>query len=215
MQINADPHPLLAATAFTTVFPRPLAEMPSPASLLAFLTSSATAPVSADDALRGSTRALLRHGGFKPSGRAKPASEYLVRAIGEGALSPINLAVDACNVVSYHSGFPISVVDLDRAHAPFRLGVAGEGDRYIFNASGQEMDLAGLLCLYDAEGPSANAVKDSQRTKTHDATTRTLSVLWVHKDHAAQGAAATRWYRDLLEASGATTEDVEIASATR
>ena len=133
-----------------------------------------------------------------------------MRAIGEGTLSPINLAVDACNVVSYHSGFPISVVDLDRAVTPFRVAVAGPDARYVFNASGQEMDLEGLLCLYDAEGPSANAVKDSQRTKTHDATTRTLSVIWVHEEHAAQGEAATRWYRDLLEAAGATTEAVDV-----
>lgn len=206
MQIHVEPHPLLALMAFTTVFPRPLSEMPSPESLVALLRADATAPVTADDALRTSTRALLRYGGFKPSGRAKPASEYLVRAIGEGALSPINLAVDACNVVSYHSGFPISVVDLDRAVAPFRVAVAPAGARYVFNASGQEMDLEGLLCLYDAEGPSANAVKDSQRTKTHDGSTRTLSVIWVHKDHAAQGEVATRWYRDLLEAAGAMTE---------
>ncbi len=29
-------------------------------------------------------RKLLRHGGYKPTGRGKPASEYLVRAAGEG-----------------------------------------------------------------------------------------------------------------------------------
>ena len=39
-------------------------------------------------------RDLLRAGGFKPAGRSKPASEYLVRAAGEGKLAGINLVVD-------------------------------------------------------------------------------------------------------------------------
>jgi DNA/RNA-binding domain of Phe-tRNA-synthetase-like protein len=57
--------------------------------------------------------------------------------------------VDACNAVSLHSGFPISVVDLDRAHGPFRIGVAPGGTSYVFNASGQEIDLGKLVCEPD------------------------------------------------------------------
>ena len=83
-----------------------------------------------------------------------------------------------CNAVSLHSGLPISVVDLDRAHAPFRIGVAPSGSSYVFNASGQEIDLGGLLCLFDADGPCGNAVRDAQRTKTRDETRATLSVVW-------------------------------------
>ena len=33
------------------------------------------------------------------------------------------------------------------------------------HASGQAIDVSGLLCLFDAEGPCANGVKDSQRFK--------------------------------------------------
>jgi DNA/RNA-binding domain of Phe-tRNA-synthetase-like protein len=97
--------------------------------------------------VRVAVRDLLRHGGYSPTGRGKPASEYLVRAASEGALRSINLAVDACNAVSLHSGFPISVVDLARAREPFRIGIAPPGASYVFNASGQTIDLAGLLCL--------------------------------------------------------------------
>ena len=43
---------------------------------------------------------MMRHGGYKPTGRGKPASEYLVKAAGNGKLGAINLAVDSCNVVS-------------------------------------------------------------------------------------------------------------------
>lgn len=203
--LSVDAHPLLEAAAFTTTFPRPLGELP-PTSLASLLVPGAPAPLSSDDAVRGAVRDLLRHGGYKPTGRGKPASEYLIRAVAEGALGSINAAVDACNVVSLHSGLPISVVDLDRARSPFRLAVAGAGATYVFNASGQSIDVEGLLCLFDAEGPCANAVKDSQRTKTTPQTTRTLSVIWGTTALAGRAARASAWYRELLGQVGATTE---------
>jgi DNA/RNA-binding domain of Phe-tRNA-synthetase-like protein len=150
-------------------------------------------------------RDLLRFAGYKPTGRGKPASEYLVRAASEGALGSINAAVDACNAVSLHSGLPISVVDLDRAHAPFRIGVAPAGASFVFNASGQEIDLGGLPCLYDADGPCGNAVRDAQRTKTRDETRITLSIIWGCAGFEARLLDAERWYRSLLESTGATT----------
>jgi DNA/RNA-binding domain of Phe-tRNA-synthetase-like protein len=104
-----------------------------------------------------------------------------------------------------HSGLPISVVDLDLARPPLRIGVAPAGARYVFNASGQEIDLAGLLCLFDAEGPCANAVKDAQRTKTHAGTLRTLSVLWGTTTLPGRAAEAASWYRALLAEAGAET----------
>src|SRR4051812_6393744 len=122
--LHTDPHPLLELAAFVSEFPRPLAEMPSPDTLRALLSLNAEAPLRSDDAVREAVRALLRHGGFKPTGRSKPASEYLIKAAGEGTLASINLAVDACNAVSLHSGLPISVVDLELAKAPLRVGVA-------------------------------------------------------------------------------------------
>jgi DNA/RNA-binding domain of Phe-tRNA-synthetase-like protein len=210
--LDVAPHPLLDAFAFTTTFPSPLGEVPASDAIRAALVPGATAPLASDDAVRAAVRDLLRHGGYKPTGRGKPASEYLLRAVAEGALSAINAAVDACNAASYHSGLPISVVDLDRAQAPFRLALAPAGTRYVFNASGQEIDVAGLLCLWDADGPTANAVKDAQRTKTSAATTRTLSVVWGAKALPGRAAATTAWYRDLLAGVGATTEACALAA---
>jgi DNA/RNA-binding domain of Phe-tRNA-synthetase-like protein len=172
----------------------------------------ATAPLQRDESVRAAVRDLLRHGGYKPTGRGKPASEYLVRAATEGALGLINPAVDACNAVSLHSGFPISVVDLDRAAAPFRIAIAPEGTSYVFNASGQEIDVGGLLCLFDTEGPCANAVRDSQRTKTRAETRSTLSVVWGCIGFEERLVVADRWYRELLGALGATTEGVAIST---
>ena len=210
LALAVDPHPLLAAGAFVSRFPRPLSEHPSGPGLTDLLTLEAGAPLSRDETLRQAVRDLLRHGGYKPTGRGKPASEYLVRAAGEGKLGSINAAVDACNAVSLASGLPISVVDLDRARPPYRLGLAPPDTRYVFNASGQEIDVSGLLCLWDAEGPCANAVKDCQRTKTDGATRNTLSVVWGVKDHEPRLGRALAWYRQLVESAGATTEEIPL-----
>jgi DNA/RNA-binding domain of Phe-tRNA-synthetase-like protein len=206
--LTVDPHPSLDTLAFTTTFPTALGALPSPEWLVALLKPDAAAPLSSDDTVRGTVRDMLRHGGYKPTGRGKPASEYLVRAAGDGSLGSINTAVDACNAVSLHSGLPISVVDLDRAKAPFRIGIAPEGAQYVFNLSGQSIDLAGLLCLFDAEGPCANAVKDAQRTKTNAESRRTLTVLWGAQGLGDRTARAFAWYRELLERLGATVERV-------
>ncbi len=191
-------HPLLAARTLVTTFDRPLGVLPSPAWLLDLLRLEAPSPFERTEETRQRVRDLLRHGGYKPTGRGKPASEYLARAAGEGVLGGINAAVDICNVVSLHTGLPISLVDLDRAREPLRIEIAPEGTSYVFNASGQEIDVSGLLCLFDAEGACANAVKDSQRTKTHAGTTRTLSVIWGFRADEPLADAALAWYEELV-----------------
>ena len=206
--IEVDDHPLLRVAAFTTAFPAPLGALPATPPVLDALGLDAAAPLQRDEATRAAVRDLLRHGGYKPTGRGKPASEYLVRAATEGALGSINAAVDACNAVSLHSGFPISVVDLDRAHRPFRIAIAPAGASYVFNAAGQEIDLAGLLCLYDAAGPCANAVRDAQRTKTTADTRSTLSVIWGCAGFELRLKETEHWYRALLASVGATTKQV-------
>ncbi len=193
------PHPLLDLWAFTSELP---ADGTSPPALLALLDAAAPAPLSSSDEVRQKIRALLKAGGFKPTGRSKPASEYLLAA---APLRSINLAVDAGNAVSLHSGLPISVVDLDRVRPPLSVDLAAPGTSYVFNPSGQVIDVGKLICLIDAEGPCANAVKDAQRSKTDGETRRTLSLLWSSRELPKRGEAACRWYRDLLAAAGAST----------
>lgn len=208
IDLVVDPHPDSHLGGFITEYPAPLGEIASPDWLLALLAVDAEAPLERDEELRLAVRDMLRHGGYKPTGRGKPASEYLVRAVSRGKLGSINAAVDACNVVSLHSGLPISVVDLDLTAPPLRVGLAEAGSRYVFNPSGQEIDASGLLSLHDVLGPCANAVKDAQRTKTSARTRRTLSLIWGVVGHEARGRRALAWYRDLLERLGATTEGV-------
>jgi DNA/RNA-binding domain of Phe-tRNA-synthetase-like protein len=210
--LTVDSHPLLDLRGFVATFPQSLGKMPSPPELKALLSLQAAAPLSSSDAVRDAVRNLLRHGGFKPTGRSKPASEYLLRAVGESQLSSINVAVDICNIVSLHSGLPISVVDLDKALPPYRVGIAPAGSSYVFNASGQTIDLGGLLCLFDAEGPCGSAVKDAQRTKTGESTKKTLSLIWGTTALPGRAAQAETWYCELLQQQGAATQSVDSAS---
>jgi DNA/RNA-binding domain of Phe-tRNA-synthetase-like protein len=208
--INGIQHLLLRPVAFVTGFPEPIAAAATPLWLSDLLRLDAISPFQPDEQLRARVRDALRTHGYKPTGRGKPASEYLARAAAERALPSINLPVDACNVVSLHSGFPISVVDLERARPPFHIAIAGNEQSYIFNASGQEIHLGGLPCLYDELGPCASPVKDSQRTKTGPSTRRTLSILWGCSPHQDRAGRALAWYRELLERAGATTSTVAI-----
>lgn len=209
--LSCDPHPLLDAQAFVAVFPASLESIPTPGSVLAGFAEDYEAPFSTDDDVKRIVRDLFRHAGFKPTGRSKPASEYLIKAQAGGFLSSINVVVDACNVASLWSGLPISVVDLDVAVAPYRVGVAEPGTKYVFNASGQEIDVGKLICLHDAQGPCANAVKDCQRTKTSGSTTRTLCVVWGTTALGERASLVARWYREMLESAGASTELVSLS----
>lgn len=200
-------YPGLAAQALAATFPRPLGDAPTPPWLLDLLRVGVPAPVQTSEALRTAVRDLLRVHGYRPTGRGKPSSEYLVNAVGEGKLGSINAAVDAGNVVSLHSGLPISVVDRDQLRGAPRLDVPGPGSAYVFNRSGQTIDVAGLVSLCDDDGPCANAVKDAQRTKTSPATTRVLAIVWgsVAPDAGHAGATAA-WLREVFTRLGAAVE---------
>ena len=198
-------HPLLELGAFVTRLPAALATVPTPA-------LPPPAGWTVDDEVRGAVRALLRHGGYKPSGRGKPASEYLAAAAAEGQFPAINPLVDVCNHVSLASGLPISVVDLDRARPPLAVGVCPPDTRYVFNPSGQTIDASGLLALFDADGPCGTPVKDAQRTKTASDTRAVIAIVWGTRALPGRAARATAWYRELSAALGAV-EDVALRAA--
>ncbi|MCA8920837.1 MAG: hypothetical protein KDD82_03445 [Planctomycetes bacterium] len=189
--------------AFVLELPGPLGELTTPAWLRPLAALEADAPVSRSEEVRQAMRELLRHGGYKPTGRGKPSAEYLAQAARKGPLPEINLVVDLINVVSLHAGLSISVVDLDLLREPLDVRAAEPDASYVFNASGQTIQLGGLLCLHDAEGPCANAVKDAQRTKTHPATRSVLMLVWGSLEVGAQSAATLTWLRELAGRVGA------------
>lgn len=208
MQVTVEPHPLLDVRVFVTRFDSDLEQLAPRSPLHAPPASPWPEP---EPELRASIRDLLRHSGFKPTGRSKPASEYLVRAQSEsGGLRPINFAVDVCNLVSLYSGLPISVVDLDLVESPLKIAVAPEGSNYVFNPTGQTLDAGRLICLHDAKGPCANAVKDAQRTKTHPQTRATLTVIWSSRPLQERTNAALEFYLGQLRAAGAHIADVSL-----
>jgi DNA/RNA-binding domain of Phe-tRNA-synthetase-like protein len=203
--ISIDPHSLLEARCVVTRWPRRL----EACTTQAFQARPPLELTTVDEVLRQTVRDLLRQAGFKPTGRSKPASEYLLKISEQDeGLQPINAAVDVCNVVSLYSGLPMSVVCAEKAQGPFRIGVASAeyAHEYIFNASGQSMNFENLLCLFDSQGPCANPVKDSQRTKTTPDTTSTLSIIWGTKALPGRSDAALQWYRQLLVAAGCAVE---------
>lgn len=211
LTVTVASHPLLDAGVFVARSVQPLVGIVTPPEITALAEPNTQAPFSPSDDVKLAIRNLLRHGGFKPSGRSKPASEYLVSAVSEGRFPRINAGVDVCNVVSLHSGLPISLVDLDRVEGALTLQLAPAGTSYVFNPSGQTIDVSGLICLYDASGPTGTPVKDAQRTKTSDATRVTISVVWGTTALPGRSREVTRWYRALLETiEGTTTEDVVL-----
>jgi len=212
--LDVEPHPLLRPAAFMTDFSRPLGELHTPAEVRDLLSLGAQAPLQRDEFLRMAVRDMLRHWGHKPAGRGKPASEYLVRAVGKGELDSINPAVDVCNAVSLHSGFPIALVDLELSLPPFRVGRGPDEGSYVFNASGQQMALTGLICLFDKDGPCGNPVKDAQRVKTRPETTRTLTILWGVAGFEERRDLAVAWYRKLLGTVGGETRTVPVRTST-
>lgn len=139
---------------------------------------------------KAAVRGMLRYGSYKPAGRAKPSSEYLLQAALEGDFPAVNYFVDAVNVVSLVTGYPISIVDLDKSGADLLLRRGRDGETYVFNSGGQAIDLADLLCVCRAtpEGfiPTANPVRDSMATKLFPGAPRAAA--FIYAPAGAEGA---------------------------
>lgn len=176
-------------------------------------------PAPVKDAVRG----LLRRGGFKPTGRNKPASEYLAGAAREGRFPRINNIVDVNNLLSLETGLPISL--LDRRAFPgglwLRRGRAGE--RYVFNPAGQEIELEGLVCACGGDAapdgvPLGNPVKDSMAGKVGGDTEAVVGVVYADAGCAPGrelAAHAARFAELLRRFGGASRAEVRLAPSAR
>lgn len=154
-------------------------------------------------------RDLFRHGKYKPTGRGKPASEYLFKVARDGRFPRINNLVDVNNLVSLETLIPISLVDLNRAGtAQFVLRHGRPDERFVFNSAGQVIDVQDLVVLarLPADEAVANAVKDSMATKVDEHATDVLAVLYTPNALEVEVAAAAARYAALLEAFGGARE---------
>lgn len=130
--------------------------------------------------VRQALRDVLRHGGYKPTGRGKPASEFLLaQALSAGLPRILNL-VDINNLASLRHAHPISVFDADALGPELAVRFGHAGERYVFNPSGQSMEITGLPVM--ARGPEreavGNPVKDSMLCKVGSNTRRALYVVY-------------------------------------
>jgi DNA/RNA-binding domain of Phe-tRNA-synthetase-like protein len=130
--------------------------------------------------LKTAVRDLLRTERFKPSGRSKPASEYLAQAARENRFPFINNLVDINNYISLLSGLPASLLDLTVLGDELVIRYGRENERYVFNSTGQHIDLDGLICVCSAAGtPFGNPVKDSLAGKITDNTTSVIGIVFA------------------------------------
>jgi len=158
---------------------------PSTADAFAALRARVDAAPDVGDGVRQAIRRLLKHGGFKATGRNKPASEYLGEAKRRGEWPAILNAVDVNNVLSLETGWPMSVLDADKCGAPLEVRLGRREERYVFNQAGHAIDLEGLLGLARDGGPMlGNPVKDAMHAKLEPTTTRLVACLWASREVA-------------------------------
>jgi DNA/RNA-binding domain of Phe-tRNA-synthetase-like protein len=128
-------------------------------------------------------RGMLRFGKYKPAGRSKPSSEYLLGAALQGDFPLVNGPVDVNNSVSLAWGYPASLFDLELSGPDLLLRRGTAGESYVFNSSGQSIDLEDLLCVCRSEGgvwvPCGNPVKDAMATKIRESTRNLAAVVYA------------------------------------
>jgi DNA/RNA-binding domain of Phe-tRNA-synthetase-like protein len=137
-------------------------------------------PSASSAAVRAAIRDVLRVGGYKPAGRGKPASEFLHAVACEQGLPVVNNLVDINNLVSLRTALPISMFDADKLGAPALIRFGRPRECYVFNVSGQSMDVTGIpvICRALSDEPVGNAVKDSMLAKVGPETRNVLAVVY-------------------------------------
>ena len=153
--------------------------------------------------VRQRVRKILRHGKYKPSGRGKPASEFLFRAALGETFPLVNGPVDVNNAISLASGFPGSIFDSDLSGRHLLMRRGSPDEEYVFNPSGQTIDLQDLLlvCRRTDAGWEAcgNPVKDAMITKISADTTNVIAVLYAPMDEPVSAVEDwARHYADTL-----------------
>jgi DNA/RNA-binding domain of Phe-tRNA-synthetase-like protein len=132
---------------------------------------------SADVGDAGRARTLYRRFGTDPT-KVRPSSEALLRRLKKGEPFPrVNSLVDVANAMSVQLQVPVGLYDLEKIRGDelvLRLGI--EGEKYT-GIGKERVNLAGRICIADAEGPCGNPSADSARTMI---TTATERAAWIY-----------------------------------
>ena len=211
--ITLQPHPSFYPKAFRCRFPKNIGEFTDTELLPVrhYFQDNVGAPIPKVDT-KQKIRDMLRHGGFGPSGRNKPAHEYLSVPLKRDGF-PNKRDQCRCRCVQcdfLHSGPPISVVDFDRLKPPLTLELCPKDCAYPFNPSGQIFEGRRTIGVVGSTRTFCNPCQDSQRSKTSDKSRNTLTIVWGHKDLKSHTEAALEWHQSLLRTLGCELEDVPI-----
>jgi DNA/RNA-binding domain of Phe-tRNA-synthetase-like protein len=137
---------------------------------------------------------MLRHGRYKPTGRGKPASEFLLTAALGGTFPLLHPAANVNNYVSLLSGLPASIFDAATTGPALLARWGATGEQYVFNPSGQKIDLQDLLCICRMENgawvPTGNPVKDAMYSKLTRRTTDVIAVIYAPPAFSPEALAA-------------------------
>ncbi|HET6451154.1 MAG TPA: hypothetical protein VFI08_07565, partial [Spirochaetia bacterium] len=112
---SVDPCPARAALVWAVGMPGCASTAEMPGFLKEILDRVAAGESLVPAERKAAVRDMLRHGAYKPSGRSKPASEYLLGAAVSGSFPLVNPPVDVNNAVSLQWGYPASIFDADRS----------------------------------------------------------------------------------------------------
>lgn len=125
----------------------------------------------------GRARELYRRFGIDPT-RLRPSNEALLRRLKKGESLPrINSLVDVANAMSVQLQVPVGLYDMGKTNGEelvIRLGA--DGERYT-GIGKEKVNVAGRICVADAEGPIGNPSADSARTMI---TTSTERAAWIY-----------------------------------
>jgi DNA/RNA-binding domain of Phe-tRNA-synthetase-like protein len=176
--------PMRAALVWASGLPGCPATEAAPAYLSALLEAArAAGEAFLSPERKAAVRDMLRHGRYKPAGRAKPSSEYLLAAALEDAFPLVNGPVDANNAVNLEWGYPASVFDAAKAGHELLLRRGAPGESYVFNPSGQEIGLEDLLVacrrVCGAWEPCGNPVKDAMATEVFEGAREVVALVYA------------------------------------
>jgi DNA/RNA-binding domain of Phe-tRNA-synthetase-like protein len=125
--------------------------------------------------------------------------------------------VDANNAVSLEWGYPASVFDLGKTGLELLLRRGLPGESYVFNPSGQEIDLEDLVvvCRRAASGawePCGNPVKDAMATKVFEDARDVAAVVYAPSAEPSDRlrSCAERFRELLLSECGAAESAILI-----
>ncbi|HEY0702658.1 MAG TPA: phenylalanine--tRNA ligase beta subunit-related protein [Candidatus Acidoferrales bacterium] len=138
-------------------------------------------------------RSLFRGWGMDPS-KYRPASEALLRRVVQGkGLYRVSNVVDAGNLTSIETGWPLGCYDRAQIQEPIvlRHGVAGESYEGIGKKS---WNLEGRPVLADPTGPFGSPISDSTRSMITEAAKNVVIVIYI-PERAPDAAAETAMKR--------------------